>query len=152
MSKTQKLLLYSLSLSCLTPVALRAHRTFFPSPGVERVTVVCEQMDGRWWAVTGGQRGELCKSPVWPVNSLGASRRLWVRHCRLHFPGVIFLLHWITLEDDGNDKGEQIRCQTDQAEHISKARRWFKICVFYPLKYNRKGTLSVDLQGCEPLL
>lgn len=44
----------------------------------------------------------------------------------------MFLLHWITLEDDGNDKSEQRRCRNDQGQADPRpgGRIWFKIGVF----------------------
>ncbi len=67
----------------------------------------------------------MCKSPGGPVNPLGPPRVMGWGLKAAFFSGVIFkmfLLHWITLEGDGNDKGEQIRCQTDGGEHRSEAR------------------------------
>lgn len=67
------------------------------------------------------------KSPGGPVNSLGPPAGYGLGTIGCIFSRVIFkmfLLHWITLKGDGNDKGERIGRQTDQGEHRSEARRW----------------------------
>lgn len=56
--------------------------SYLPHHTVERRATVWEQMDRRCWAVTGGQRGELCGCPGGPGNRLRRSGACELRHFR----------------------------------------------------------------------